>query len=191
MVSSLPKRYRVETYSGDIVEAEVVDLDKNTVAVRLVGGEGEIKVVIEKFVDDNTVLVNVNNNIYRVKIGDEGVFINDETALISKVIELIPIGSISGGKAKKTMLIHKKGEIRAPLSGKILDVKVKPGDKISVGDILVLMESMKMVTEVKSDINGVVEEVLVEPGKAVTKGTLLVKIKVIEETKEKKSKKKK
>lgn len=189
----MPKRYRVETYSGDVVEAEVVDLDKNTVAVRLVGGEGEMKVVIEKFVDDNTVLVNVNNNIYRVKIIDEGVFINDETSLISKIIELIPIGTIGGRKAKKTMLVHRKGEIRAPLSGKILDVKVKPGDRVSVGDVLVLMESMKMVTEVKSDINGVVEEVLIEPGKAVAKGTLLIKIKAVEETMEKKtgSKKKK
>lgn len=190
MVSDLPKRYRVETHSGDVVEAEAVDLDKNTVAVRLIGGEGEIKVVIEKFVDDNTVLVNVNNNIYRVKISGEGVFINDETALVSKIIELIPIGTVSGGKAKKTMLIHRKGEIRAPLSGKILDVKVKPGDKVGVGDVLVLMESMKMVTEVKSDIDGVVEEVLVEPGKAVTKGTLLIKIKVIEEKKSKSKKKK-
>lgn len=173
----MPRKYRVETYSGDTIDAEITDAGKQEVIVKLPGLKGVIKVKIKKIVDENTVLVEIDNEIYRVYMDDNSILINDETSLINRVIELIPIGLKSDYTQKKTLTISKKGEIRAPLSGKIIDIKVRPGDKVSFGDVVALMESMKMVTEIKSDVDGVVEEVFVEKGKAVNKGTLIMRIK--------------
>ncbi|ABN70517.1 biotin/lipoyl attachment domain-containing protein [Staphylothermus marinus F1] len=173
----MPRRYRVETYSGDIIVAEIIDSDKQEIIVKLPGLEGEIKARIKKIVDENTILVEIDNKIYRVYMSSDGVLIDDEVSLINRIIELIPIGLKSSYSEKKTTTITRKGEIRAPLSGKVIDIKVKPGDKVSFGDVIALMESMKMVTEIKSDVDGIVEEVLVEKGKAVNKGTLIMRIK--------------
>jgi biotin carboxyl carrier protein len=54
-----------------------------------------------------------------------------------------------------------KGVIAAHLPGLILEILVKPGDKVIVGDVVIKMEAMKMVNEVRSQIEGTVKDVLV------------------------------
>jgi biotin carboxyl carrier protein len=181
----LPRRYRVETYSGSIIDAEISDEDKNFIKIKLPGIEGEVKVRVKKIIDDKIAIIEVGNNKYKVILDDDKILINDETAMINKVIELIPIGLRTEYAGKKQVLKSKKGEIRAPLSGKIVEIKVKPGDKVSFGTVVALMESMKMITEIKSDVDGIVEEVLVEPGKAVNRGTLILRIKPLSKGKNK------
>ncbi len=173
----MPRRYRVETYSGSIIDAEIIDADKNSIKIKLPGVEGEVKVKVRKIIDDRMAIIEVGNEMYKVILDDDKILINDEAAMINKVIELIPIGLKTEYTGKKQVLKSKKGEIRAPLSGKIVEIKVKPGDRVSFGTVVALMESMKMITEIKSDVDGVVEEVLVDPGRAVNRGTLILRIK--------------
>ncbi len=182
----MPRRYRVETFSGDIVDVEVKDTGKNKVAVRLIGGNEELEIIFKKKVDDNTLLVEINGETYKVRADDTGIFINDENALVSKIVELIPLAGASGTSKATGKVISRPGEIRAPLSGKVIDIKVKPGDKVTAGDVVALIESMKMVTMIRSDVDGIVEEIKVEPGKAVTKNTLLIRIKPFEAEKKEK-----
>lgn len=52
--------------------------------------------------------------------------------------------------------------IVAPMGGKVLEVCVKPGDKVSVGDTVLVYEAMKMENDLKSDIEGVIKRVLVD-----------------------------
>lgn len=68
-------------------------------------------------------------------------------------------------------------EIRAPMPGKVVRVEVKPGDTVSKGTGLLVLEAMKMENELKSTSEGSVENVLVEAGKAVEKGEVLLSIK--------------
>ena len=68
------------------------------------------------------------------------------------------------------------GEIRAPLRGVIVEVKVKKGDKVQEGDDLLILEAMKMLNTITSAIDGVVQEVAVEEGKQVAQGDLLLKV---------------
>ena len=184
----MPRRYRIETFSGDIVDVEVKDLDKNRVAVRLIGDNEELEIIFRKKIDDNTIIVEINGETYKVKASEAGIFINDENALINKIVELIPLAGASGAGKAAGKVVARPGEIRAPLSGKVIDIKVKPGDKVTAGDVVALIESMKMVTMIRSDVDGIVEEVRVEPGKAVTKNTLLIRIKPFEAEKEEKKK---
>lgn len=64
--------------------------------------------------------------------------------------------------------------IKAPMPGSVLDVKVKPGDEVQNGDVLLVLEAMKMENELTSSIAGKVTEVLVKKGDTVNSGDPLV-----------------
>lgn len=65
--------------------------------------------------------------------------------------------------------------LESPMAGKVIEVKVKPGDTVADGDELVIIESMKMEIPIMADGDGTVSEVLVEPGKEVMAGDIMVK----------------
>jgi biotin carboxyl carrier protein len=66
--------------------------------------------------------------------------------------------------------------VPAPLPGNITAIKVKPGDIIKKGQLLMLMEAMKMENQVLADRAGVVESIDVAVGDAVLQGDILLKI---------------
>jgi biotin carboxyl carrier protein len=57
--------------------------------------------------------------------------------------------------------------ILAPIGGKVLDIKVKVGDKVQKGDVLLIVEAMKLENEVVSPFEGQVAEILVSKGQNV------------------------
>lgn len=62
----------------------------------------------------------------------------------------------------------------APMPGHILSVAVKVGDKVNIGDTVVVMEAMKMENDIKSHAAGTIKEVLVAPGQDVGVNAVLV-----------------
>jgi oxaloacetate decarboxylase alpha subunit len=64
--------------------------------------------------------------------------------------------------------------ITAPLSGNIFEVMVKEGDSVESGDVVLLMEAMKMETEIRASSAGRVSQVMVREGDTVTAGDTLV-----------------
>ena len=68
-------------------------------------------------------------------------------------------------------------EVKAPMPGNILDVKVAAGASVKAGDVLVILEAMKMETSVVARMAGTVEQVLIKEGGSVKAGELLITIK--------------
>ena len=66
--------------------------------------------------------------------------------------------------------------IKAPMPGTILSFNVSVGDTVSEGQVLAILEAMKMETEVKSPKSGVVQSVLVDQGDKIVTGQELVTI---------------
>lgn len=66
--------------------------------------------------------------------------------------------------------------VSAPLGGNVAGIKVKVGDVIAVGDVLIVLEAMKMETEIQAAFAGTVVAVPVNEGDAVDAGDPLVKI---------------
>ncbi len=66
--------------------------------------------------------------------------------------------------------------LRAPMPGLIVRVQVRPGDQVSAGQPLVVMEAMKMENELRAAAAGVVTAVPAAPGMVVEKGALLVEL---------------
>ena len=73
---------------------------------------------------------------------------------------------------KRTMTIKQvvEGAITAPMTGKILSVKVKKGDQVKAGQILCILEAMKMENEIAAPKAGTVREVYVSEGSSVSEG---------------------
>jgi biotin carboxyl carrier protein len=66
--------------------------------------------------------------------------------------------------------------ITAPMTGSIVEVRCAVGDRVAQGDVLLVIESMKMNNELRSPADGVVEQVAVTGGQRVNAGDLLVAI---------------
>ena len=62
----------------------------------------------------------------------------------------------------------------APLAGNILEVNVHPGDPVQAGDVIVILEAMKMETEVRAPRAGSVVSVSVKQGDSVAVGDALI-----------------
>ena len=67
------------------------------------------------------------------------------------------------------------GALVAPMPGVILDVSVKPGDTVTRGQEVAVLEAMKMQNSVKSPRDGTIAEVCVVPGQAVGHGDAIVR----------------
>ena len=65
-------------------------------------------------------------------------------------------------------------QITAPMTGSIVDMPRKLGDAIEVGDVLVVIESMKMDNELRAQGSGVISAINVKPGDRVTAGQVLL-----------------
>lgn len=68
------------------------------------------------------------------------------------------------------------GSITAFMPGTIVRVMAEEGQKVEAGDVLLILEAMKMENEVKATADGIVASVHVEAGKAVNKDELLVQL---------------
>ena len=67
-------------------------------------------------------------------------------------------------------------KIESPLPGKILDIKLNPGDKVTEGDEVLTIEAMKMENPLMSPVDGTVKEINVTKGQAVQAGDVLATI---------------
>lgn len=67
-------------------------------------------------------------------------------------------------------------EVRAPLSGNILDVMVEPGAKVEIDDELLVIEAMKMENLIYSPAAGMVKDVRVNKGDKVVGEDVLIVI---------------
>jgi glutaconyl-CoA decarboxylase len=78
--------------------------------------------------------------------------------------------------AAKTVMARATGErpIPAPLPGKILAVNVVPGDAVTEGAVLLILEAMKMENDILAPAGGTVKAVKVQNGDTVKTGDLLV-----------------
>jgi len=63
-----------------------------------------------------------------------------------------------------------EGTVTAPMTGKILSIKVKKGDAVKAGQILCILEAMKMENEITTSKAGTVREVYISEGSSVSEG---------------------
>ena len=76
--------------------------------------------------------------------------------------------------SKKTVV--SAGAVVAPIPGLVLKVLVKEGDTVNSGDNILILEAMKMESEIGSTASGTVKKVLVKEGQSVQEGEALIEV---------------
>ena len=64
--------------------------------------------------------------------------------------------------------------VSAPMPGKVLSVNVKAGDAVKSGDVLLILEAMKMQNEIMAPADGTVSDVRVSAGQTVATGDVMI-----------------
>ena len=77
---------------------------------------------------------------------------------------------------KKAAAVGAGEKVAAPMPGTIVSVNVSDGQAVKKGDVLVVLEAMKMENEIKAPIDGTVTSVAVNKGESVDTGATLVTI---------------
>ena len=118
-----------------------------------------------------TYKVNVNGTEYAISIE----LMSEEEAKTAKAAPAAaPAAPVQ--EAPKAAPAGEGEEVKAPMQGTILSVKVKEGDSVSKGQVLFILEAMKMENEIMAGADGVVTAVCVADGAAVSNGTVLCTI---------------
>ncbi|MFM7016336.1 MAG: biotin/lipoyl-containing protein [Bacteroidota bacterium] len=71
---------------------------------------------------------------------------------------------------------QKVGDLKAPMPGLVVNIPVSEGDTIKKGDILLILEAMKMENALKAVADATVKKVLVKTGQAVEKNQVLIQL---------------
>jgi biotin carboxyl carrier protein len=102
-----------------------------------------------------TIQFKINNKIHTVEVKDKF------DLLLEKM------GMTNGASAKIN-------NIKAPMPGLVIDLKVKAGDIVKAGDPLLILEAMKMENILKSPGDGTIKAVKTKKGDSVEKGQVLI-----------------
>ncbi len=120
--------------------------------------------------------VKVNGKVYEVEVE-----MLDTVAVQSSVIQqpqvvAQPVAVQNTPQITNESQESVSGRIKVPLAGRVVDIKVKEGQEVNVGDLLLVIEAMKMNNDVTSPVKGVVKSINVKVGDTVEANQLLMVI---------------
>ena len=106
---------------------------------------------------------------YRIAIGDREVVI-DGSPVPFRILD-VKTGAAGGDSAGV-----RGARVKPPMPGKIVTVAVNEGDEVKAGQVLVILEAMKMQNEIAAPSAGTVKKVHVKPGQNVEGKDVLIEL---------------
>ncbi len=126
-------------------------------------------------IEDNIADIEVNGTLYKVEV--------DKQLQPTKTPRLVRTPSVpstdlapSTAKFSSPSAPKGAGSVKSPLPGLVLDIFVKPGDPVKMGQKIILLEAMKMENIIHADKEGVVSAINVSKGDNVMEGDVLLVI---------------
>ena len=111
--------------------------------------------------------------IYKIKVNGKSYRVELEEI---EQVDSAPLEEKRKQESKKIVNNSGAKEVVSPIQGQVTNIKVKPGDKVQKGDVLLIVEAMKLENEVVSPFEGEVVEVLVTKGQNVKAKDVIVTI---------------
>jgi biotin carboxyl carrier protein len=111
--------------------------------------------VIKADKNEKSFTISVNGNKYQLSVKDK----------YDELLKSLGFDNLNASKVN---------EIKAPMPGLVLDIRVNEGDAVKKGDPVLVLEAMKMENIIKSPTDGTVKKINVKKGQAVEKNQVMV-----------------
>ena len=132
----------------------------------------DYEAVIHSF-DENIVDIEINGTAYKVEL--EKTIPKPKTPkLVRSAVHVSPHDATI--KVNETKTGGHGSKVKSPLPGTIVKIKVKTGDSVKIGDVLLTMEAMKMENNILAETNGTIKSVNVKETDVVLQDDILVEI---------------
>jgi biotin carboxyl carrier protein len=136
--------------NGEPVDVDVAEIATNTLSILIRGESHEIRVARSS---DGLLKIQTGLREFTAEVSDQRSW---------------------RGRRLGHVEVEGRQQITAPMAGKVVRVLVKSGEKVEMGQGLLVVEAMKMQNEIRSTKSGTVERLLAEEGQAVNAGDTLV-----------------
>jgi len=121
-----------------------------------------------KSIEDQLADIEVNGTPYQVELHHE--------VKTTKTPRLVRAKTPRPSAPKSLVSGARLSQIKAPLPGSIIEMKVKEGDTVKKEQLLLVMEAMKMENKVLSEKEGIVKSVKVQVGDSVLQDQVLIEV---------------
>jgi len=143
--------------NGKSFEIAIKDFNNRTFSVIKENKSYSVQVLKANY-DDKTFVIKVNGARYQVKAKDQ----------YDIILKDLGLSGTSGTLSKV---------LKAPMPGKVLELKVKPGNAIKKNEPLIMLEAMKMENILKASSDGIIDSIKVKIGDSVEKNEVLISFK--------------
>ena len=122
--------------------------------------------------------VNVDGEDFEVSMEKEGDFwkVEVEGKIFSVKVDGSKGGSLSPRKKKGARKTKRSGVVSSSIPGKIISISVSQDEFVSEGDVIMILEAMKMQNEIQAPISGKITELNCEPGDSIEANSPLMVI---------------
>ena len=126
--------------------------------------------------------VTLNNRVYEVEVEQGEAMLVNEYELAAPAVAapaapaVAPVAAAAPAAAPAAGALAAGEVITSPMPGNILKINVTQGQKVNEGDLLIVLEAMKMENEISATKSGTVAQINVTKGAVVETGTPLVVI---------------
>ena len=115
--------------------------------------------------------VTINDKVYEVEVEKGKANLIKTTA-----VQAAPAPAAAAPAAAPAAVAANATPVNAPMPGTILNVKVNVGDQVKEGDVVIILEAMKMENEICAPKSGTVAQVLTAKGSTVNTGDAMISI---------------
>jgi len=183
MVKVLGDEQPITCRPADLLEPELARLEEEARELGLVKKEEDVLTyalypqVAPKFLRGDAVEEELTPAVQdAVQAGAQPVYNQFKVVVDGEVfqVEVEPTGEMVIQENKPAPLPSVEGGIKSSMQGMVLGLKVKPGDAVQEGDVVAVIEAMKMENDIHSSHSGIVREIFVKESDFVAAGDIIM-----------------
>ena len=126
--------------------------------------------------------VTLNNRVYEVEVEQGEAMLVDEYELAAPAapapvaVAAAPVAAAAPAAAAAPVAVAAGEPVKSPMPGNILKINVTQGQKVNEGDVIMVLEAMKMENEIVATRSGTIAQIAVSKGAVVETGAVLAVI---------------
>jgi len=172
---------------GKLHKVELTKTAQNAFTAKIDGKPCKVELETDRIDPEQVLAINVDEKTYKVKLPKIGqdkiipIIVEEATFKVEvktpnrkqALISFEPAPTSPAERAVSPKQVTAEGTVTAPMTGKIVSVKVKKGDAVKANQVLCIIEAMKMENEITAPKAGTIQEVNIQDGQPVNEGETL------------------